>query len=122
MNNVYYENEDSEESESNNIINTFPNSYSQLSNENNYNTQVSNENNVDYNTMDIKKLVYECINCETELKELDKKKKEINNKLKQIKICLIPFMENNEIDFIKIKKNKKKNFYIYIKKIFIKFI
>ena len=86
-------------------------------------SELSTDSDIDSNHTDnidnMKKLVYQCVKYENEIKKINVYKKELNIKLKQIKTNLIPFMEHNEIDFIninkksgggKLKYTKKKSF------------
>ena len=98
MNNTYYDNisdEDTDKTE--NIILEQNNNISDLSSDN----EIDNTNNMD----NMKKLVYECVKYENELKKIDNIKKELKNKIFNIKQLLIPFMETNDIDYININKN-----------------
>jgi hypothetical protein len=105
MNTTYYDNvseEDTDQTDqTENIILENNNNISQLSSD----SEIDDVNNTN-NLNNMKKLVYQCVKYENELKKIDNIKKEIKNKIFNIKQLLIPFMENNEIDYININKNE----------------
>jgi len=100
MNTTYYDNLSDDESEHTENVILENNNISQLSEDSDI-EDINNTTNLD----NMKKLVYQCVKYENELKKLDSIKKDIKNKIFNIKQHLIPFMENNQIDYININKN-----------------
>ena len=100
MNTTYYDNLSDDESEHTENVILENNNISQLSEDSEV-EDIHNTTNLD----NMKKLVYQCVKYENELKKLESIKKDIKNKISTIKQHLIPFMENNQIDYININKH-----------------